>query len=99
MNVFDKEAIKAIKKKFEDRPGIVYNSIYVKHEDGSEFSMKFCHYERLILGKFHTLVVYPEHNTPTVFPECDLEKVLVKPFKGRTFKIKLNKKLIENGVK
>lgn len=94
MNDFDKEAIKAIKRKFEDRPGDVYLSVYVKHEDGSEFLMKLCHYERVLLGKFHTLVVYPEHNTATVFPECDLEKVLIKPFKGRKFKLKLNKKIL-----
>jgi len=97
MNIFDKEAIKAIKKKFEDRPGDVYKEIYVKHEDGSEFIMKFSHYERVDLkegkGIFTTLVVYPEHNTATVFPECDLESVWVKPFKGRKFKIKLNKRI------
>lgn len=97
MNVFDKLAIASIKKKYEDRPGDVYHTIHVKHEDGSECIMNFCHYERveLLQGNFTftTLVVYPEHNTVSVFPECDLESVIVKPFKGRKFKIKLNKKL------
>lgn len=65
--------------------------VYVEHEDGSKFEFKHAKHERQKLKNLDIIVVFNEHNTVNVFVDVDLVKVKIKPRKGRTYSLKLQK--------
>jgi hypothetical protein len=95
---FDKAVIAAMKKDSKEHTVQDFSLRYVlvKHEDGSEYKITHAKLERIQVkvGKNmrDCILIYPEHNTINLFVECDLESVEVKPWKGRKYKLKLNKK-------
>lgn len=65
--------------------------VHVKHQDGSEFIMTHAKHERRKINDRNIIVVFQEHNGVEVFVEVDLEFVKVKPRKGKSIKLKLEK--------
>ena len=97
MDTFDKILIAAIKKdrKIHKCGDFDLNYVKVKHEDGSEYKITHAKIERIKVDwgeKFlDCIIVYPEHNTISMFVEIDLEEVVIKPWKGKEKKLKLQK--------
>lgn len=98
MNPYNKALISAIRKDEKEHQVKDFNLSYVhiKHEDKSEFRITHAKVERVKVkvGKreLDSILVYSEHNGIFLFIELDLESVIVKPWKGRKQKIKINKK-------
>lgn len=68
-------------------------TVHIKHSDGSEFIINNVHIKTYtIMGndiKMHVFIVYAEHFHPMIFFEDDLLSAVVKPRKGRSYKMKL----------
>lgn len=95
-NPFDQAVIKAMRKDSKLRvKDFDLRYVFIKHQDGSEFKITHAKLERIQVGfgkgkrKFDCILVYPEHNTISLFVEADLESVEVKPWKGRKYKLKI----------
>lgn len=87
---FDEELVRAMRRTHDfDLSYFTNRYIEVLHEDGSKFFIKHSFMEQVVVGKFPCIIVYPEHNSPLLFVEFDLEKVIIQPYKGRRKKLKL----------
>lgn len=77
-------------KQFEDQYTII-----VRHEDGSEFKIKHCHYRWGKVGENDCLIVFPEHNSIMIFHVGDLQYFITNNFKDGIKVIVINEKEFE----
>lgn len=90
---FNKAVIEAIKYDAKNHTIHDFNlrEVNVKHQDGSWYNITHCKLVKMDVDGFPCILIYAEHNTPNLFVECDLDSVIVRPWKGRRYKVKLSK--------
>lgn len=69
--------------------------IEVEHADGSKYHITHSRLEKTSINMLPCLVLFAEHNTPVLFVEYDLKKVVLQPYKGKKTVYKLEKEPTE----
>ena len=64
-------------------------TVFARHQDGSEFKFVYGKVQREKVGDLDVTVVFSEHLPVMMFIEVDMDFIKVKPRKGRTYKLKL----------
>ncbi len=96
MNIFEKTLLEALKKDVTKTIFEFDKELYIKHVDGSTFTISYGHFEKKRVKNLNLLIVYGEHPTPMIFAEEDL---LELKYKTRPRKIGRKKETLWIGVK
>jgi hypothetical protein len=65
--------------------------IEVEHQDGSKYHVTHSKMENTMVYDLPCIILFANHNSPQIFVEYDLKKVVLQPFKGKKVVYKLAK--------